>query len=321
MQTEYSPVEIFIKRAPTLTLFCLALTNFIAAPRAGANAAGDPHFKRGLQLSLQKKWPQAEGEYRKAIALDPKNATYKSYLADALAAQGKFGQAQDSYQQSDKAKKNHPQTGYKKPAARQPTSPRPAISKPRTGTSRTPTLRAPGSGTSGGSTRRIPDIPFPPVGDDDANTQIITRDGQVFKFPKSPGGDIQITDGGGEIHDAIETDPNFQKGQDYAEEGKWPQAEAAFRAALKNHSSSTEGWSALGDVYFKQQNWAKAEQAHRTAVRLDPNESYLHAQLANDLLKQGRRDEAGTEAKEAIRLGLEDHEVFDELGLHVNVAR
>lgn len=55
-------------------------------------------------------------------------------------------------------------------------------------------------------------------------------------------------------------------------------------------------------------------------MRLNPDESLYHAQLANALLKLNRRDEAMKEAQEAIRLGLEDHEVFDELELTVMSA-
>src|SRR5262245_32996131 len=96
--------------------FVFLLATVLAPLPAGANAAGDVHFKKGLQLANQKKWAQAEAEYRKAIALDPKNAVYQTFLADALSAQGKFKEAKGSYTKSDSLKKSPAASTAKKPA-------------------------------------------------------------------------------------------------------------------------------------------------------------------------------------------------------------
>jgi tetratricopeptide (TPR) repeat protein len=304
-----------------LAIFLVFISS--TSPSYGQAAAqADAHFKRGLQLSLQKKWPQAEAEYRKAIALDPKNATYRSYLADTLAAQGKFEQAQSSYQQSDKIKKTYPQAGFKKPP-RKPTSTRPASStrsvpakpgspqtnrtgpKPKTSTSSS-TSSSTSTSTRGG-VQRIPGLPFPPDDKTGTNSQVITRDGTIFKIPSTGDGEIQVM--------PADDDPHYIKGVEYFDQENWSGAEVEFRAALKNQPNNTDYWNSLGDVLGKQRKWSAAEQAHRNAVRLDPEESYFHAQLAEDVLAQGRRDEAMKEAREAIRLGLGDHPVFDELGL------
>jgi tetratricopeptide (TPR) repeat protein len=313
--------------------------------RVEANPQADAHFKKGLQLSLQKKWPQAEAEYRKAIAINPKNAAYRSYLADALAAQGKFDQAQSSYQQSDKIKKSNPPPTYKTPARRQPsvrkpskatgstprvaTMPRtPTTKAPRGGTPRTPTSGSTSGSTSTGTTTntaRIPGFPLPP-GDEDGDgkqngtsTRVITRDGQTIIITTPGDGGIELD---GETQsagaDGEEQNPDYQRGLDFVDEGQWAQAEAAFRAASKVHPKSAKVWRALGDTQFKQNKWKDAEKSHREAIRLEPEEGWYHAQLAADLLKQGHRDEASKEALASIRLGVEDHEVFDELGLHMN---
>jgi tetratricopeptide (TPR) repeat protein len=107
----------------------------------------------------------------------------------------------------------------------------------------------------------------------------------------------------------------YDKGSEYYEEQKWAKAEAEYRKALKLDPKFDECWNMLGNALFKQSKWAEAEKAFREASRLNPNESYYHAQLAGALLKLGRRDEAMAAAKKGVALGLEDHEVFDELGL------
>jgi len=107
----------------------------------------------------------------------------------------------------------------------------------------------------------------------------------------------------------------FNEGNRLAEDGNWTQAMQRFRAALQLDPNNSEAWSGLGDAYANSNQWSEAEKAYRGAVRANPQESLYHAQLAKALLKQGRRAEAIKEAQTARRLGLEDHEVFDELGV------
>lgn len=353
MRRKYSHPAAAITRRLLMALLCSSLASCITLPHGFANPQGDVHFKKGLQLSLKKQWPQAEAEYRKAIALDPKDATYRSYLADALAAQGKFDKAQDSYEQSDKIKKSTPQPAYQKPPTRRPPSTRTPAARPpsaRSGSTTSPTTkpRAPRTGTSTSSTttsRTTPGtvIPIPDTGDDnggDDATTVTTNGDEPVTFVLPDGRTVTVTGRSGQTitipvpkdtttndrvtvtsSDPADTndDPHYIKGLDLMDEDKWAQAEVEFRAALKSRPTNTEYWDTLGNVLYKQSKWQEAEKAHRTAVKLEPEESYFHAQLALDLLKLGRRDEANNEARQAIRLGLQDHEVFDELGLHVNV--
>jgi cytochrome c-type biogenesis protein CcmH/NrfG len=116
-------------------------------------------------------------------------------------------------------------------------------------------------------------------------------------------------------------DPALENATRLYEDGKWAQAEAAYRSVLRLKPRLDEGWNGLGEACFKQGKWSDAEKAYREAVRLKPEEGYYHAQLANALLKRNRRDEAMREALEAVRLGVADHEAFDELGLTVTRAK
>jgi tetratricopeptide (TPR) repeat protein len=312
MPIEYSLHKTLLRRGALASALVFILTCC-----ADANPQAQAHYKKGLQLSLQKKWSQAEAEYRRAIALDPKNAEYHSSLADALAAQGKFEQAQNTYKQSDQIEKTNPQPRYKKPAPHRVGSTPHAKPKPKTpvakSSSKSP--RSPTTGTARGNTStktRIPNFPLPPVGDDGEGV----KDGERV-VTRSDGDTIIVLPG----DDFMEADSNFERGLELEQQAKWPQAEAAFRAATKATSRNAEAWRALGDVQFKQGKWQGAETSHRAAVRLRPEEGWYRAQLAADLLKQGRRDEAAEEARAAIRLGVADHEVFDELGLHVNATQ
>jgi tetratricopeptide (TPR) repeat protein len=148
---------------------------------------------------------------------------------------------------------------------------------------------------------------------DGTRVTITGRPGQTITVPPQGGTNGADDDDDDAENDAVERDPHHIKAEEYAAEGKWPQAEVEYRAALKAHPASSECWNDLGNAFFEQGKWQDAEKAHRAAVRLDPKESFFHAQLALDLLRQNRKPEALKEANEAKRLGLEDHEVFDEL--------
>lgn len=316
MQTKYSLLQAFRAYAAPTAVLAWSLTLLVVLP-VEANPQADVHLKKGLQLSLQKRWAEAETQYRKAIALDPKNASYKSYLADALAAQGKYEAAKDSYQQSANAKQTYPNNNAVKPVPTTPAQARTANAKKRVPTA-PPSTQVPQSPGSGEEKRKEGDqetVTF--VTPDGRTVTVTSKAGQAVPIPQDGAGDITIDMDKG-VTDAAYKDPNYVKGQHYAEAEKWPQAVSAFRAAAKNHPRSTACWDALGDARFKQGQWKEAESAHRTASRLEPEEGYFCAQVAGDLLKQGRREEAKQSALQALRLGLEDHWVFDELGLHVN---
>lgn len=261
-----------------LALALLSLLPLLTA----ANPEANKHFKRGLEYSLQQNWKAAEAEYREAVRLEPTNPTYRSHLADVLAAQGKFQQAQESVQQQKKLEKTSAKP-TQPPKTTTPTKPTTTATKP-------PTTKPPSPPTV--------QPPAPPI----------TKPAPppVVQPPANPG--ISI------IENTLSDDPIATAIQFY-EDGNWTQAEAEYRRVLRLRPGLDEGWNGLGDTYFKQNKWAEAEKAYREAVRLRPEESYYRAQLANALLKLGRMDPAKKEAQEAIRLGLMDHEVFDELGI------
>jgi hypothetical protein len=120
--------------------------------------------------------------------------------------------------------------------------------------------------------------------------------------------------------DRERADGFWQQANDFAEAENWPQAIEHYKKALQLNPGLMDGWNALGNAYAHQEKWPDAEKAYREGVKREPDESYLHAQLGYALLKQGRKDEAMKEAQIAKRQGLQDHELFDELGLAASTA-
>jgi tetratricopeptide (TPR) repeat protein len=98
--------------------------------------------------------------------------------------------------------------------------------------------------------------------------------------------------------------------------GKRPaEAEKHFRRAADIDTRNVNYRVMLGNVLFEQQKWGEAAEAYRNAVQLEPDTGSHHANLATALLRAGKRDEAVTEAKEAMRCGIKEHSIYRELGL------
>ena len=157
------------------------------------------------------------------------------------------------------------------------------------------------------------DLPkFPIPGEDGNTTKGDDDDGGNGGLTVGKG-DGGITVGGND--DDFENNAHYLKGQDFGDDGKWAQAEQEFVAASKEKPKSAEIWRGLGDARYQQSKWQAAESAHRQAVKLQPGEGLHHANLAADLLKLGRRSEALKSAMQAKKLGLDDHEVYEDLGI------
>ena len=97
--------------------------------------------------------------------------------------------------------------------------------------------------------------------------------------------------------------------------GKPDEAKEKLQAAAQADPKCEICWFSLAMVCEATNDFAGAEQAYRQLVRLLPEDGTAHAQLAVALFRQGKQGEARTEAQEARRLGLQDHEVFGLLGM------
>lgn len=121
--------------------------------------------------------------------------------------------------------------------------------------------------------------------------------------------------------EAIRLDPTDQQfhgslGRALLGQKRWAEAAASFREAIRLQPDRATHHIDLGRALLGDRKWAEAEASLRAAIRLRPNDAQAHAYLASALLGQGDKDAAVKEAEEAIRLGLRQHPVFDELGLN-----
>ncbi len=84
--------------------------------------------------------------------------------------------------------------------------------------------------------------------------------------------------------------------------GDLPGAEAAARRVVDLLPSSGEGWSQLGMILVQQQHYEAAVAALRRAFELDSQDVWSLQNLAQSLVKLGRRDEAMREFRHAATI-------------------
>jgi len=107
----------------------------------------------------------------------------------------------------------------------------------------------------------------------------------------------------------------IMRGAEYAEAGQWARAEAEYRKGVQLDPTRDDAWSGIGEACMAQKKWDDAVTAYRKVIDIWPDLGHSHADLALALLRQGKRDEALKEAREARRLGEEEHAVLKELGI------
>jgi tetratricopeptide (TPR) repeat protein len=105
------------------------------------------------------------------------------------------------------------------------------------------------------------------------------------------------------------------KGTALIVQGKLAEATAVFLQAVHLNPNDVLTWMDLGAAYIEGRQWAEAEAVLRVAVKVAPRLPFVHAALAEALLRQGRREEALKEATEAKRFGDKNSAILDELGL------
>ncbi|HVF10872.1 MAG TPA: tetratricopeptide repeat protein, partial [Abditibacteriaceae bacterium] len=103
-------------------------------------------------------------------------------------------------------------------------------------------------------------------------------------------------------------------------------AEREFRKALAIDANSASAINGLGNIYYiragnaagaeRQKFLEEAKQFNLQAIALDPTDGRYHADLALNLFRQDRKEEAMAEARQAITLGYKGpHPVFEDLNL------
>ncbi len=95
----------------------------------------------------------------------------------------------------------------------------------------------------------------------------------------------------------------FNYGNFLQKQGRWRQAAAQYRQAVRLDSSFGRAWSNLGVSLARAGEMGQAEKALLTAVRLEPESGEAHANLALLYLGLNRKEEARKHAERAAEKG------------------
>jgi tetratricopeptide (TPR) repeat protein len=95
---------------------------------------------------------------------------------------------------------------------------------------------------------------------------------------------------------------HFRRGQALSGQGKYKEAEAAYREAIRVKPDDPEAHNNLGAALRDQGKFKEAEAASRQAIRLKPDFPGAHYNLGVILRDQGKHKEAEAAFRQAIRL-------------------
>ncbi len=95
---------------------------------------------------------------------------------------------------------------------------------------------------------------------------------------------------------------HFNLGNLLAKQGKLPEAEAEYLAALKLQSEFADAWFNLGNVHARQGREEEAKKDFATALRLKPGNAGAYLTLGASLAGEKKFDEAIVEFKNALRV-------------------
>ena len=87
-----------------------------------------------------------------------------------------------------------------------------------------------------------------------------------------------------------------------SQQGRWKEAEAPSREALRLQPTNVLARVMLGHALGYQSNWTGAEAAFRTAAGLEPNNPQFRLELAHACVAQGKWKEAEGAYREVLRL-------------------
>lgn len=94
----------------------------------------------------------------------------------------------------------------------------------------------------------------------------------------------------------------FQAARDYAQKGRWPEAEEQCRRAVESEPADARYLEFLGGTLSAQRKWESAEGAYRKALALDTGNARIRGALAEMLYLQMKFEESESEYREALRI-------------------
>ena len=110
-------------------------------------------------------------------------------------------------------------------------------------------------------------------------------------------------------------DDLFAQGNALSAEGKFAEAEAAYRQAIAIDPKKASYWQNLGVTYYQMQRLNDAEQSLKTGLQLTPNDAQLNYLLGVVYLQMARNSDSGVYLLKANQLDPNLPEAYYGLGV------
>ncbi|HLG17936.1 MAG TPA: tetratricopeptide repeat protein [Blastocatellia bacterium] len=299
-----------------------AQTNLAAPPAATAPTTGGrpgsgegatglgaaaTHFQNGNNFLNQQKHAEAETEYRAAINLDPRQASYHGWLGVALGNQRKDAAAEAAFREAIRLDPKESWYHYSLAVALGNLQ-RPAEQEAEY---REAIRLDPGKGSYHLWLGAL-------LGNQQRHTEAEAEFRRAIGLEPNQGYfhynlglslvyQKRFSDAEAALRQAVTLEPNQASyhaslGGALFSQNRFADAEAEYRQAtrLNPYDASYHGW--LASALQNQQKWTDAEAEYREALKLDSNQGWFHGGLGSVLFFQARYRDAELEYREAIRL-------------------
>ncbi|MBV8857897.1 MAG: tetratricopeptide repeat protein [Acidobacteria bacterium] len=287
--------------AATVALFFLVVVSIFITRGIRASY----HDSKGDTLNGQKKYAEAEAEYRKAVEIEPDTTKHHDNLGLVLLRQGKYGDAEIEYRKAveldpinadyhnklgvtllQQDKHAEAEAEHRKAIGLDPSV---AMYHDNLGLV---LLRQGKYGDAEVEQRKAVSL-------DSNNADYHIHLGFVLNEQEKYG------EAGGEYLKAIELDPKNAKRHDsfgvaLIRQGNYESAEVEYREAVELDPSNADYHNKLGLALIHQGKYGDAEGEYRKAIALDSNNSGYHVDLAGSLHYQGKHEEEREELLKAL---------------------
>jgi uncharacterized caspase-like protein len=265
-------------------------------PAKSSNVQPSVPIKSAQQYALdgnnyfnQKKWQEAEREYRRAVALEPTNPIWRNKVVQTLFYQGKFEEAEYELKYAIRLKPDDAslhynlgilfgnQKQFEKAADEFKEAVRLDPGNPSYQETLKEIISASSTSTSKGNSTPPTELNTAPPHSSNSNNS---------ESPSTVGA----------------ADSYIKKGDQLSNEKKWRAAELEYRKAVEVESNKAEWLNRLGYTLIQQKSWKEAQKIFERAVNLEPQVSTWHSNLGWALQWQEKWNEAEAQYREAIKL-------------------
>lgn len=113
----------------------------------------------------------------------------------------------------------------------------------------------------------------------------------------------------------LTADEHFQRGNEYAQEGRFEEAIAEYQAVLAAQPDHVSAMANLGVAYYNDGQFEAAIAQYERALRIAPDEADIHSNLAANYVQVGELDAALQEYQKAVELQPDLSQAYFGLGV------